>query len=635
MRANTGIPVRSRSPADWLLATKRYESEGELLQAYDIARQGLAKYPNDLALKHRAVLCLASTQATSQAAELFTKVRLDLSDSELASLPPGLRMDIPCLNARIRKDEALTSSGEKRCAKLREAADLYESCFRREATASDPEAYYPATNAATLRLLAGDCEPAAELARQTVTWLEARPERQGYYDLVSAAEAHLVLGNLGRAGELIRGAREKIHGTAAADYRALAATIRQLRLVIDAKALDPSILSALAPPRVLHYSGHMIARPGMPGRFPADQEQRVREEIERKLQAANIGFGYGSLAAGADILFAEALLKQGVSLNVVLPFDRREFIEESVLPSGSTWVKRYKDCLVRATTVRYATKDSYLGDDQLFAYCSQLAMGLALLRARNLATEAEQIVIWDGEAQVGLAGTSVDVANWRRSGRPTTRIKVVGTGTGVDGANSAPRQVGGRRTRAMLFADIHGFSKMTDVQLPVFVEKVLGRLAAVLDPYEAEGDLLFANTWGDALYLVFDDAGKAAGCALELQEAMASIDLAAIGLPEYLALRIGGHLGPVYSAREPILKRDNYFGAHVSRAARIEPVTPEGCVYVTETLAAVLAIHNADQFQCHYVGMTRAAKRYGTMRMFLLHRARPWLRSARAPWRQR
>jgi hypothetical protein len=55
----------------------------------------------------------------------------------------------------------------------------------------------------------------------------------------------------------------------------------------------------------------------------------------------------------------------------------------------------------------------------------------------------------------------------------------------------------------------------------VFVKKVLGRLAAVLDPYEAQGDLLLANTWGDAVYLVFDDAGKAAGCALKLQEAMA------------------------------------------------------------------------------------------------------------------
>ena len=140
-------------------------------------------------------------------------------------------------------------------------------------------------------------------------------------------------------------------------------------------------------------------------------------------------------------------------------------------------------------------------------------MGLALLVARHFETEAEQIVVWDGEATAGLAGTAVDVANWRHSGRPS-KIDVVGTG--ADGANSAPRQVGGRRTRAMLFGDIHGYSKMTDTQLPVFVEKVLGRLAAVLDPYEAKGDLLLANTWGDAVYLVFDDAGKAAGCALEL-----------------------------------------------------------------------------------------------------------------------
>jgi class 3 adenylate cyclase len=103
---------------------------------------------------------------------------------------------------------------------------------------------------------------------------------------------------------------------------------------------------------------------------------------------------------------------------------------------------------------------------------------------------------------------------------------------------------------------------------------------------------------------------------------MASIGLAAIELPEYLALRIGVHLHPVYSAREPILKLDNYFGAHVSRAARIEPVTPEGCVYVTETFAAVHAIHTGDQFQCHHVGMTRAAKRYGQIRIFPLRCAK-------------
>ena len=38
-------------------------------------------------------------------------------------------------------------------------------------------------------------------------------------------------------------------------------------------------------------------------------------------------------------------------------------------------------------------------------------------------------------------------------------------------------------------------------------------------------------------------------------------------------------------------------------------------------LAAVLALHNADAFDCEYVGMTEAAKGYGQMRMFLLRRA--------------
>ena len=157
---------------------------------------------------------------------------------------------------------------------------------------------------------------------------------------------------------------------------------------------------------------------------------------------------------------------------------------------------------------------------------------------------------------------------------------------------------------------------LNDAELPRFVDTVLGAFAKVIHRYG--DDVLLANTWGDGLYLVFDDAGKAARCALDLQAAMARIDLPGAGLPNHLALRIGGHLGPAYTGQDPIIKRPNFFGAHVSRAARIEPVTPEGCVYVTETLAAVLAIHNAAEFACDYVGMTQAAKHYGPMRMFLL-----------------
>jgi len=454
------------------------------------------------------------------------------------------------------------------------------------------------------------------LARDVLARLAARPETPGYYELVSAAEARLILGEDDAARALLVRARAAVTRGNDADYRALASTIRQLRLVVGANRLDASVLAALAPPLVLHYCGHLIAAPGAEGRFPAGQECRVRDQIEHQLAAMDIGFAYGSLAAGADILFAEAALARGASLHLVLPFDRREFIDESVRPSGADWVKRFRRCLGAATTVRYATQDRYLGDDLLFAYCSRLAMGRALLAARHLATEAVQLAVWDGAAPAGPVGTAVDVADWQRSGHRSTRIDPGSTPAGPLASRSGAGS--GRRTRAMLFGDIHGFSKLTDSQLPHFVERVLGAFAVVVDRYRE--DILLANTWGDGLFLVFDDAGKAANCALDLQEAIAGVDLAAAGLPADMALRLGGHLGPVYTARDPILKRDNFFGAHVSRAARIEPVTPERCVYVTETLAAVLALYNADEFECDYVGMTQAAKRYGKMRMFLLRR---------------
>ena len=108
------------------------------------------------------------------------------------------------------------------------------------------------------------------------------------------------------------------------------------------------------------------------------------------------GYAYGSLAGGADILWAEALLAHGGELHVVLPFAREEFIELSVMPSGPGWGERFDRCIAAAAAVRYATDDAFLGDDVLFGYCSELAMGLALLRARYLDADVRQLALWDG-----------------------------------------------------------------------------------------------------------------------------------------------------------------------------------------------------------------------------------------------
>ena len=402
----------------------------------------------------------------------------------------------------------------------------------------------------------------------------------------------------------------------------MAATVRQLRLVVEAKGMIEAWGDALSPPRVIHYGGHIIARPGAPGRFPADEEPMVKAAIDKLLAEEDDGFGYGSLAAGADILlFAEALLARGAGLHLVLPFDPAEFVEVSVRPSGAAWVERFEKCYGAAVAhgaVHFATEDRYLGDDHLFAYCSQLAMGLALLRARHLSASVEQIVVWDGGP---AAGPARHLPRTWRSGRarglPRKEITVGNGFQPGGGSSAAPRGIE-RRPRAMLFGDMHGFSGLRDDQLPRFIEKVLGCFARVIDQHKT--DILLANTWGDGLFLVFDDAGKAAGCAIDLQEAVGRLDFATEGLPADMGLRIGLHLGPAYSARDPVLGKENFFGVHVSRAARIEPVTPEGSVYVTETMAAVLALYNSREFACEYVGSTEAAKNYGALRMFLLRR---------------
>jgi len=188
----------------------------------------------------------------------------------------------------------------------------------------------------------------------------------------------------------------------------------------------------------------------------------------------------------------------------------------------------------------------------------------------------------------------------------------------ISSAAAAITRQHGRESKAMLFADVKGFSKLGDAALPAFVEQIMGRLAKVTAQHQQQ--LHSINTWGDGIFAVFNHVAASAECALAMQESMAGIDRSTLGLPDELALRIGLHLGPVYLTLDPITLRETAMGAHVSRAARIEPVTPEGCVYVTETFAAVLAIDSKHEFACDYVGQTQAAKSYGVMRMFLLRR---------------
>jgi class 3 adenylate cyclase len=81
-------------------------------------------------------------------------------------------------------------------------------------------------------------------------------------------------------------------------------------------------------------------------------------------------------------------------------------------------------------------------------------------------------------------------------------------------------------------------------------------------------------------------------------------------------MRIGAHYGPVFKGWDPVVAQPTYYGRALSRAARIEPITPPGAVYVTEAFAAILLLESRGEFTCTYVGEVTLAKGYGKFRMY-------------------
>jgi class 3 adenylate cyclase len=159
---------------------------------------------------------------------------------------------------------------------------------------------------------------------------------------------------------------------------------------------------------------------------------------------------------------------------------------------------------------------------------------------------------------------------------------------------------------------------LTEDELPLFVRHFLGAIGELATT--SQHAPVMKNTWGDGLYFVFNGVRDAGRFALELCDRVASTDWTEKGLPKDLNLRIALHAGPVYSCIDPVTRQPNYIGTHVSRAARIEPITPPGQVYASQAFAALASAQHVTEFTCDYVGQTPLAKGYG---IFPTYHVRP------------
>jgi class 3 adenylate cyclase len=170
----------------------------------------------------------------------------------------------------------------------------------------------------------------------------------------------------------------------------------------------------------------------------------------------------------------------------------------------------------------------------------------------------------------------------------------------------------------MLFGDVKNFSKLTEEQAPFFFHHFLTRVAELAQG--AAQQPVFSNTWGDGLFLVFDDVAACAAFALDLLDCVRDTDWQRWNLPADTTVRIGLHAGPVFPELDPVIRRRNFFGSHVNRAARIEPVTTPGCAFATEQFAGLLAASGTVEVHCEYVGVEDLAKGYDRCALYRLAR---------------
>jgi adenylate cyclase len=534
------------------------------------------------------VLALARAGAARLALERFGE---RLAGASLDVLPADMARDITALEARCLKDLALESAAPARPGALIKAADAYEAVYRRFG------GYYPLINAATLFLLAGEPAKAEKLARQT---LQEVADSKDYWGLATKAEALLVLGKGPEAAPVLSAA-----SALGVPPSSLASTKKQLLAVCAARGLAPPLLEALRIPSVIYYCGQETL---------SDQDAlRLPQQIAAQLSRLNAGFAFGSLASGGDILLAEAVLQAGLELHVVLPYRAEDFVRSSVAPG---WEMRFAACMARARTVSYVIDNDVLAHPCVYALCGSHAMGMARRHADALAAGICQLAIWDGVPAQAVATTAAEVAQWSALGLDSVIIPPQGAPYPLTAAPPLPAGKMDQDVvpRAFLFADVRGFSKLPERNMKVFVQAYLGSLAEVIDAFA--GDIDYRATAGDGIFLVFRRPALAAACAISMQEKSQCFDRARHGIDVDLQLRIAIHYGPAHPIRDPILKANSFAGREIIRAARIEPVTPPGEIYVTEQLASVLFLAGVKDYRCDYVGIQPAAKDFGNFRMY-------------------
>jgi class 3 adenylate cyclase len=608
-RSVTWATVRPRDAANIISHAEECLAKGEPLLAFDVIREAPPAAQRGVRLRQLQGLALARSGATERAKCIFEELRgSGHADEETLGML-----------ARTYKDLALSSkTASRRREFLRRAAGVYAEAYRTSG------GHWSGINAATLHLLTGKERVARRLAAKIRDHCIRELRRRNpdvYWLLAALGETALIRRDFSEAEGWYRRAASKGKKW----YGHFEATRRNARLILKYWKYDTRWIEQRLPvPSLIVFAGHMIDRPSRATpRFPPHLERRVAEEIRSKLDRLKPALGFSSATSGSDILFLEAMLDRDAEITVVLPFEKEQFRATSVdfIP-GSNWRARFDAVLSRATRIIVASPQKLEISGASYEFSNNFTLGVAIMRARQLDGQLIPLAVWDGSATGRFGGTATIIEMWRSAPYEPEIINLRELRYEVAGRASRPKQQlrhkerraarsaqTTSRTIAILFADAVGFSKLMEAEVPRFVQHFLGAIAKLTNRFRKA--ILTQNTWGDGLYFVFSEIEAAGNFGLRLADLVTKTKWSEKGLPHDLGLRIALNAGPAYEFQDPITRSRTYVGAHVSRAARIEPITPRNQVYASEAFAALAAAKRVNSFTCDYVGQTPLAKGYG------------------------
>jgi hypothetical protein len=465
------------------------------------------------------IIALARAGALDHAWYQFSAAGYDAREDDPATLT---------VKGRLLKDRALRASGEERRRLYLQSAEAY-----RGAAALQPGTY-PLINAATLSLLSGDRSQAEEIAREVLDRIAAEPDEPEtpYWRAATEAEALLILGRTADACAAL----EAAIAAAPRAWEDHASTLRQFIAIHEALGADPAWLDLLRPPRTVHYAGTDMAGDGIAEAFESSQ----------------VGFGFGALAAGTEIIAAEALLARGAELHVVLPGDAASFAALRVDPHGADWRARFDAALEGAESVQLVRPIGAAPEARLLALADRIALGAARLNAERLMGEAFELRFGEDPAPATEIGEDPRA--------PLLSLVAVSVGGAAE----------------------EGF------------EAKLGEVREALAL--TQGAAIAPHLSGDCILIGYSGPVEAAAAARLIHAR----------LRDRMPLRVAGHHGLIACVRDPFLgtQRPTESGAAIVEA--IAGALPADTICVSGDFAAMLAAASGAPSEANWIGELQA-----------------------------